>query len=728
MNIPSLPLQGRSSVVPKSAAVNLLRERSAYDISVVLNIHRECLYLQRTLLSLIEAVSFARHRDGLTFELIAVVDRPDEQTRAWVSPEKFEDFDGCQIVEVSNGSLALSRNSGIQIANGAYVTTCDADDLVSYNMFSELYNVAESYRGETVAVFPEYLLAFGDCAHLCKYYGSDDIPAPAFFDYHPFISRVFINTEYAKAHPYKHADHKTGYAYEDWWFNSELMADDVPLLVAKYTTLYYRQRSGSLLREANSTSVRLIHPNRLLDPQRFISKSRVWRNIIPHGQWVPPESAQIRSDFFENPLTEATALAANRIDPAVSFSPGMMGSILSNLHGDAKMGIAYYDACSSLAERSYTDVVLFPFLTAGGGEKYILNVLNGLQKLGTSKRFLFLTGQDFDRHLWLDRLPENSDFLDVYQLCRGDLKALDIVTLRIIQGVGRDAKIHCKSCEFVHRFLSKYGSILEENEVIYYRFCDDVFFEKGELWTYGAAFNAFSENFNHLTLVVSDHQKLIDLDQSRLRSFHDKWKCIYTVADLPRVSWTPPVDQPKIKLMWASRICSQKRPELLVQLLHRLAQSMPNIEVHIFGKCDDGYSAAMFEGCPNGVYRGAFSDFYQIDLTEFSAFLYTSWFDGLPNVILEAMMSGLPVIAPNIGGIPEVIVPGSGWLVETCGDTNLDVGAYAEKIASIDFSPDALSSVSQQARRVTQANHSMPAFLERLKSVFVAQPTLEAAE
>ena len=56
------------------------------DVSVVLNMHREALYLRPTLLSLDACANEAKNA-GINVELIAVFDRPDQDTlKSFIEP------------------------------------------------------------------------------------------------------------------------------------------------------------------------------------------------------------------------------------------------------------------------------------------------------------------------------------------------------------------------------------------------------------------------------------------------------------------------------------------------------------------------------------------------------------------------------------------------------------------------------------------------------------------
>ena len=52
---------------------------------------------------------------------------------------------------------------------------------------------------------------------------------------------------------------------------------------------------------------------------------------------------------------------------------------------------------------------------------------------------------------------------------------------------------------------------------------------------------------------------------------------------------------------------------------------------------------------------GKFEDFYKdIRPAQYDLFLYTSKYDGTPNIVLEAAMSGCIIISSNIPGIKQI--------------------------------------------------------------------------
>ncbi|MEM9742745.1 MAG: glycosyltransferase [Pseudomonadota bacterium] len=67
-----------------------------------------------------------------------------------------------------------------------------------------------------------------------------------------------------------------------------------------------------------------------------------------------------------------------------------------------------------------------------------------------------------------------------------------------------------------------------------------------------------------------------------------------------------------------------------------------------------------------------------------------SYREGVPNVLLEAMASGRPVVATRVGGIPEIVTPDCGILVDA-GDTHSLSHALREAMQT-DWDPDAISS------------------------------------
>lgn len=87
-------------------------------------------------------------------------------------------------------------------------------------------------------------------------------------------------------------------------------------------------------------------------------------------------------------------------------------------------------------------------------------------------------------------------------------------------------------------------------------------------------------------------------------------------------------------------------------------------------------------------------------------------FEGLPNIILEAMACGTPVLATPIGAIPDIIQDGkTGFLMENNSPECIEKNV----LRALD-SPD-LEMISENGRRFVEVNHDFKEVLKKWKGV-----------
>lgn len=95
-------------------------------------------------------------------------------------------------------------------------------------------------------------------------------------------------------------------------------------------------------------------------------------------------------------------------------------------------------------------------------------------------------------------------------------------------------------------------------------------------------------------------------------------------------------------------------------------------------------------------------------------FVHPSLVEGTPIVILEAMATGKPVIATNVGGIPEMITDGvDGFIVE-----EKNVGQIAKKLSLLLGDEKVCKKIGKNARKKVEKKFNWDIIAERILDVY----------
>ncbi len=102
-------------------------------------------------------------------------------------------------------------------------------------------------------------------------------------------------------------------------------------------------------------------------------------------------------------------------------------------------------------------------------------------------------------------------------------------------------------------------------------------------------------------------------------------------------------------------------------------------------------------------------------MANFDVFVLSSLWEGTPNVILEAMSQGVPVIATHVGGIPEMIDDGkTGFLTESKNPKVL-----AEKINYVlGLSQSELEEIIKKARKTVEEKFSLGKMINEHENLY----------
>jgi len=204
---------------------------------------------------------------------------------------------------------------------------------------------------------------------------------------------------------------------------------------------------------------------------------------------------------------------------------------------------------------------------------------------------------------------------------------------------------------------------------------------------------------------------------------------LYFLPNVVDTDWFKPSTRSSepLTLIAVGRLVKQKRLDRFISILHRLRNEFRlNVRGLIIGSGRQNEDLrAELESQARGLgllpdvaeFRGGVSDTRSV-YHQAAVCVLTSDFEGTPNVLLEAMASGLPVVSTRVGGVPGIVRHGeTGFLVEPD-----DHGGLVAALVELVRNPDLRMEMGQRARGYVEHHHCLqrlPAYLGGLYQLAV---------
>lgn len=283
----------------------------------------------------------------------------------------------------------------------------------------------------------------------------------------------------------------------------------------------------------------------------------------------------------------------------------------------------------------------------------------------------------------------------------------------------RPATVHCINSLTGWIAFREKGHLYRRDSNLYANIYSDIRLDDGMpvgfFWQFLPQMtDVFSGVFADNEAVIRRARECFGLTDEQMGRFHvirtpilglDGARAPYRFADMA------PGPRPK-RTLWMSRISVEKR----LDVLQKVATETPDRQFDIFGavlKVAQKVDMSWTHRLSNVSYRGEFESLSDIVVEDYDSYMFTTRAEGMPIALLEAALLGLPIVAPNVGGIGEFIREDTGWLVS--GPDAVD--EYRAALEHIRRDPAEARRRAEAARRLLVERHSWEAFSSTLHSI-----------
>lgn len=366
--------------------------------------------------------------------------------------------------------------------------------------------------------------------------------------------------------------------------------------------------------------------------------------------------------------------------------------------------------------------IALPFLATGGAEMVALNLSRALRQLRPDQSVALLIT---DRKLVSERMviPEGV-LLVVFDDYLGEDRSYSRkqALLRELLIAVRPERFHNINSEVAWHLILAEGERLKRMVKLYASIFAFQFAPDGQTKTGYAAY-FLKDGMPHLSGLISDNQRFIDdaiveygfgeAERSRMWAVYQPCRLSGPEAPNPlsphsrHTGGEECAKRPQV--LWAGRLDAEKRVDLFLDVVRQCAFA----DFHVFGQVVLDGDAAL-PPLPNLSYEGPFTSPCQwTERHRFDAFLFTSKWEGMPNILIEVGALGIPVIAPTVGGVGELITRQTGYPLPE----RPSVHDYAAALNDIAADPQEAHRRSECLKDLIERRHSWPAFVTAVASL-----------
>ena len=683
-----------------------------FTLSIVLNLHREGALAEKTIENLKNIL--AQPHEWEDVEIIAVLDNPDTITKNIVQ-EHSSLFS--KIEKVNYKDPGESRNHGIDISNNNFIVFADGDDYCSHNMLQALYDRFFEHYGylkntntlldlkdnEHIAVFPEYLVEFPNLFRM-QYVDSNDYIIKNHRFMHCYIGKIAAHKSLLKK--FKIRKNIFSYGYEDWDYNNVLLSKGVQYKVSTYT-LYYRRENRLSVLKMHTNQKSIVRNSMLYSYGQSIKSIEKSTNTFRLNPFLlqKPQSNAMKS-IYQDVLFEEDKIFLEGYNEELHYREDITISSTAELATGLSVQSKIYDALLDFLQNKKI-IYFVPWINLGGADKVIVEYTKSIENQYKAGLITSLSpGSRIDR-ITIACYDLASDVKDWAAISLED--QLHIITKAVINSHVK--VVHIINSDIALQTLKYYTNVYKEHQVktIATFFCPDYDWVNKQYHGYPVM---YPEIFENVDIVLSDNNYWYTYFKTLNQNRDFKFKKLASPTDEIEIQFLPKETSSK-KILWASRICNQK----LFDVFETIVQALPQYQFVMYGgRPEEENNKEILNRLltqANVEFRGEYQHIDELDLNEFDLYLFTSMFEGIPTIILDMAMLGIPIVSANVGGISEVLGKEYPLLVKESQDAE----EYIDKINYFYQNAEAIHTLMHNIHNYIAKHHNEHTFQSDYREV-----------